>query len=254
MLIAWFTVAAQLINFLILIWLMQRFLYKPILDAIAAREKGITQRLADAEATEKEAQQERDNYRKKNEEFDQEYTTRRGKATKEIQAERERRLKEVEQEAQALGEKRKLAFDNDSKEFNQNFAHRIRNEVFFVARKALQELANVPLEAQMTEVLIHRLRTLPEQSRDELRAILAASNNTAVLRSVFAIEPEQQHAVGHALGEIFAVDVQLQFETAPDLISGIELLADGHKVTWSIAAYLDAIEKETTELLKAKNA
>jgi len=38
MLIDWFTVVAQVINFLILVWLMKRFLYKPILNAIAARE------------------------------------------------------------------------------------------------------------------------------------------------------------------------------------------------------------------------
>ena len=41
MLIDWFTVGAQALNFLILVWLMKRFLYKPILHAIDAREKRI---------------------------------------------------------------------------------------------------------------------------------------------------------------------------------------------------------------------
>ena len=41
MLIDWFTVVAQVVNFLILVWLLKRFLYKPILDAIDAREKRI---------------------------------------------------------------------------------------------------------------------------------------------------------------------------------------------------------------------
>ena len=50
MLIDWFTVAAQALNFLILVWLMKRFLYKPILNAIDAREKLIAKELADADA------------------------------------------------------------------------------------------------------------------------------------------------------------------------------------------------------------
>jgi F-type H+-transporting ATPase subunit b len=37
MLIDWFTVGAQVLNFLILVWLLKRFLYGPILDAIDAR-------------------------------------------------------------------------------------------------------------------------------------------------------------------------------------------------------------------------
>ena len=55
MLIDWFTVGAQALNFLVLVWVLKHFLYKPILDAIAAREKGIAAKLADADAKTKEA-------------------------------------------------------------------------------------------------------------------------------------------------------------------------------------------------------
>ena len=47
MLIDWFTVGAQALNFLVLVWLLKRFLYQPILDAIDAREKRIAKELAD---------------------------------------------------------------------------------------------------------------------------------------------------------------------------------------------------------------
>ena len=50
MLIDWFTVGAQLLNFLILVWLLKRFLYKPILGAIDIRERRIAAELADAAA------------------------------------------------------------------------------------------------------------------------------------------------------------------------------------------------------------
>ncbi len=72
MLINWFTVGAQAINFLILVWLLKRFLYKPILHAIDEREKGIAAQLADVEAKKAEAQKDRDDFQHKNEAFDQE--------------------------------------------------------------------------------------------------------------------------------------------------------------------------------------
>jgi len=66
MLIDWFTIAAQALNFLILVWLMKRFLYKPILNAIDAREQRIARELADADAKKAEAQKEREVFKGKN--------------------------------------------------------------------------------------------------------------------------------------------------------------------------------------------
>ena len=62
MLIDWFTVGAQVLNFLILVWLMKRFLYQPILRAIDAREERIAKELADAQARRIEAQKEHDEF------------------------------------------------------------------------------------------------------------------------------------------------------------------------------------------------
>ena len=76
MLIDWFTVAAQVLNFLILVWLLKRFLYRPILDAIDAREKRIAlAELADAAAKRTEAEQERDEFQHKNAAFEQQRAT-----------------------------------------------------------------------------------------------------------------------------------------------------------------------------------
>jgi F-type H+-transporting ATPase subunit b len=66
MLIDWFTVAAQAVNFLILVWLMKRFLYKPILNAIDAREKKIAATVADASKQKADAEGEKNEFKKKN--------------------------------------------------------------------------------------------------------------------------------------------------------------------------------------------
>jgi F-type H+-transporting ATPase subunit b len=61
---------------------------------------------------------------------------------------------------------------------------------------------------------------------------------------------EQRAAIQNALNETFSAEIHLRFETAPDLISGIELTTSGQKVAWSIADYLASLGKGVDELLK----
>src|SRR5664279_4341700 len=106
MLIDWFTVGAQTLNFLILVWLMRRYLYKPILHAIDTREKRIATELADADAKEAEARKERDEFQRKNEDLDHQRAELLRKATDDANTERQRLLSEARQAADALSAKR----------------------------------------------------------------------------------------------------------------------------------------------------
>ena len=75
------------------------------------------------------------------------------------------------------------------------------------------------------------------------------SNHTVSVHSAFDLPPAQKSAIESAVKETFAPDAQVQFETAPELVSGIELSTNGHKVAWSIADYLATLEKSAGELL-----
>ena len=141
MLIDWFTVGAQALNFIILVWLLKRFLYKPILNAIDAREKRIAAELADADAKKAEAKQERDEFQHKNEEFDQQRAALLSKATDDANAERQRLLDDARKAADALSAKRLEALRSDANNLNQAIRRRTEQEVFAIARKALTDLA-----------------------------------------------------------------------------------------------------------------
>ena len=58
MLIDWFTVLAQIINFLVLVYLLKRFLYGRIIRAMDERERKIALRLEEAQGRKEEAEQE----------------------------------------------------------------------------------------------------------------------------------------------------------------------------------------------------
>jgi len=250
MLINWFTVGAQALNFLVLVWLMRRFLYKPILRAIAAREKRIATELANAAAKEAEANKERDELQRKNEELDRQRAALLSTATDEANAERQRLLDKARQAADALSARRQEALRDDAHRLNQAIRRRTQQEVFAIARKALTDLATATLEERMGEVFTRRLREMDGEARERLAGALATASEPAIVRSAFDLPAEQRAAIQNALNETFSAEVRVRFETAPDLVSGIELTTNGQKVAWSIAEYLASLEKGVAELLQ----
>jgi len=248
--INWFTVIAQAVNFLILVWLLKRFLYQPILHAIDEREKGIAIQLAEAEAKKAEAQQERDVFQHKNEVFDQERAGLLTKATDEVKTERQRLLDEARKDADALRAKRQEALRNEQQNLSQEITRWTQSEVFAITRRTLMDLASTSLEERMGAVFVQRLRTLTGSAKEQLAAALKISTLPARVRSAFDLPPEQHAAIQKALNETFSADIHIQFETMPELVSGIELSTNGQKVAWSIAEYLATLEKSAGELLR----
>jgi F-type H+-transporting ATPase subunit b len=252
MLIDWFTVGAQMLNFLILVWLMKRFLYRPILHAIDAREKLIAKELADANGKKVQAQKDRDEFQHKNEEFEQQRAALLKTAKDEANAERQRLLEEARKSAEALNAKQMETLRTEASNLSQSISLRTEQEVFAIARKILIELATKSLEEQMTEVFTCRLREVGGKTKDELGKALTTATDPALVRSAFGLPPEQQATIQKALNETFSGVIRIRFEIAPDLISGIELSTNGQKIAWSVSDYLSSLELGVNELLSKK--
>jgi len=249
--IDWFTVGAQLLNFLILVWLMKRFLYQPVLDAIDARETRIADELAQAAATQAQAETERDAFRLKNQAFDAAHAEHLKMAQAEVATESERLQRLAREAADTQAARQLQTLRNDARDLNAAVASRVQDEVFAIARQALQDLASSSLEERLCDVFLRRLHDLDDSTRAALAAALAASPTTALVRSAFALPAAQREAVTAAVHAAFSTDVALRFETAPSLVSGIVLSAHGQKLAWSIADYLEALQRGVGELLKS---
>ncbi|MFA7059835.1 MAG: F0F1 ATP synthase subunit B [Pedobacter sp.] len=253
MLIDWFTVGAQTLNFLILVWLMKRFLYKPVLTAIDEREKRIATELANADKKKKEAQKESDDFKHKNELFDQQRAALLSEATDEAKTERQRLLDEARQAADALSAKRQETLKNEVRALNQAIRHRTEQEVFAIARKALTDLAGTSLEESMVDLFVNRLHALQGVEKEQLISAIKASHTPVIVRTTSDLIPALTASIERAIKETFGKGIQVRFETAPEMISGIELATDGHKVSWNIADYLTSMENGVNELLNERD-
>ncbi|OIR18405.1 ATP synthase subunit b [mine drainage metagenome] len=250
MLIDWFTVIAQAVNFLILAWLMKRYLYQPILKALDAREQRIAAELADADKKKAEALAEREEFRRKNDEFDRQRDGLLSKATSDAIAEHGRLLDEVRKEAGDMRGKLQDKLDNEFSSLHEEIARRTQAAVFAIARKTLTELSGASLEARMVEVFVRRLRELGDSERNKLAAI--TGQGIVTVRSAFELPQPQQTTIEESIKATLGTGDPIRFETMPDLIGGIELILQGQKIAWSISDHLASLEKELAAMLKAQ--
>jgi F-type H+-transporting ATPase subunit b len=253
MLIDWFTVGAQVLNFLILVWLLKRFLYRPILDAIDAREERIAKELADAGHKKNEAEQAREGFESKSAAFDKERAALLSKATEAANTERQRLLDVARTEALSLSTKQQKSLQSEVRELHREITRRTCQEVFSIARKTLADLAGATLEERMVAIFIDRLRAISGDEKKTLTVALQTRAQAMRVRSTFALPAEQQAAIKDVVQELLGAGTAVTFETAAELVSGIELSTDGHKVAWSIAEYLLELEGRLGELLEAKS-
>jgi len=252
MLIDWFTVGAQAVNFLILVWLLKRFLYHPILDAIDAREKKIAKELADASFKMTEAETERAEFKRKNEELEQQRAELMKAARDEAKVEYQRLLDEARQAADALSVKRQESLINETNTLSRAINHLTQQEVFSIARKALCDLAGTSLEERMIEVFTRHLHEMDEQTKADLGKTLTAAAAPARVRSAFALSEAQCGALQQLLNDTFSAQIPIHFEVAPNLVCGLELTANGQKLAWSITDYLLVLEKSVRDVLGVK--
>lgn len=254
MLIDWFTVAAQIINFLILMWLLKHFLYQPILNAIDAREKRISDQLALAKQTQMTATEQRLEFEDKNKHFEHQHELLIEKATVEAQEIRQTLLAEARSEADNLRSQWQEALRNEQHNLSEGIATRVRQEVFDISRKSLAVLADCTLETQMVSRFIERLRSLTDAEKSALCAQTEASVCPIIIRSAFELPEAERTSLTEAVQAIASNEHSIQFELEPALLSGIELISADHKVAWNSADYLSALEASIASLLNGKHA
>ena len=250
--INWFTVIAQVINFLLLVWLLKKFLYKPILKAVDEREKRIASQINDANHLKEEAKKEQDEFAKKNTDFDQQKKGLMDKALADTNTQRQKGLDEAKEEANKLSAKLEQASKEKQKTEQVEIARRAQKQVLAITRKALTEIASGSLDVQTAEIFIKKLKEFKEEEKKRFIEAFQSNANTILIRSAFDLPAKQQQDIAQAVDAVLGTKSTLQFKTVPGIISGIELSTNGYKLAWSFSEYLDSLEKNISETMKEK--
>lgn len=247
MLINWFTVAAQIVNFLILVALLKRFLYGPIVAAMTAREGRIAAQLTAAQQKRQEAEQEEASLRQKIREIEDQRQEMLTEAGRQAEAHKKKLFSQARQEVEQIRQKWAASLKLEKETFLQNLKQRLAQEVVAISRRALKELGNLELEQRLTEVFLDRLRQLAPEEQTAIRESIQETGGELLITTAFELPGEIRQKIAAQVQEQFGRDLALRFATSGELLAGIELLTSSRKLAWSLGSFLDSLEEDLSQ-------
>lgn len=241
-----FTVAAQIVNFLILVWLLKRFLYGPITQAIAARQQKIVAALEDARLQTQQAEAERQAYQARQAELETQRDTWLAQARQEVAAQRETWLAAARREVEALRADWLAAWQRERTENQRALQREAARRLTEALRQALRELADADLEPRMLEPLLARLRALDAGER---MILVQAARGGCVVHTAFPLDAARQAQWQAALSEWLGNEISFTFRHDPETACGVTLEMPGHRLAWTLDSYLDGFSEQLDAVL-----
>ena len=247
--IDWFTFAAQIVNFLILIALLRWFLYGPIVRAMKQREEGIASRLEEADRKYCEADEKARQFEQKNQEIDAKRQQLLDEANREAQQERKRLTKDAHERVQSKRAEWLAAFEHERQELLFETRRRAGRLATEATRRTLEQLASASLEEQMCAAFLSHLRDLDDATREDVAAQLANGAGKVLVRSTFEVPGQWRVRLRETIRDVFGHDAEVSFETSSDLVCGFELEAGGYNFGWNVNEFLRTLEHDFNDRL-----
>ena len=252
-----FTFIAQIVNFLILVFLLKRFLYHPIVQAMERREQAISDRLQAAQQKRQEAQQEAERYQQMQQELANQQAAMLAQVKLDVEQARKELLQSVRDEVAASQTHWKEVVRRQQDSFLRELRHRAIEQIQDTIRLALVDLADTDLEQRAIEVFIQRIQHLDRAEQQTLCSMVIPSNHHSepiFIHSAFEIPDEWRQRIIQVVQERLPNPAQFRFETTPELICGIELRTPGCKLAWSLENYLNTLEESIVAVLEEETA
>jgi F-type H+-transporting ATPase subunit b len=237
-----FTVGAQIVNFLILIWLLRRVLYGPVTRAMDAREARLRDEREEARRLRDEAQAERERLQQQVADFAAEQEGRMAAARAELERWREAQMDTARLEIQARRERWQHALAQEQAGAVREVRQRVAHEILSLTRQALVVLADSTLEERVIARFLDHLRVMTAGDRDRLLVAARDNGQRIHLRTALTLSVEERARLVDAVNQALGVQLTADVEPAPEIGSGIELRAGGFKVAWSLSDYLSSLE------------
>jgi F-type H+-transporting ATPase subunit b len=241
--IDWITVSAQIVNFLILVWLLKRFLYQPVIRAMDQREQGIADRLNEAEEREQQADAQIRRYEDNTRELEQQRDDILATAKEEADQQKKQLLNQARDEVTETRQHWQRQANQEKEEFLNNLRGQASQVIQTIARKALTDLADADLEGQIVDKFLGQLTSLDKTAREAL----ADTSDSIHIASAFELDATVRGRITRAVHDNIADGIDVAYIVSPELLCGIELTSGGRRLSWCLANYLEELTARIDE-------
>jgi F-type H+-transporting ATPase subunit b len=230
--LSWTTFVLEIINFVVLVWILKRFLYKPVLNVIASRQAGIEKSVAEAKTLRAEAEKLQEQYEGRLADWDRERQQARESLSRDIDAERARKMEELQTALQQENEKARVKEEHRQADVRRRIEETALQNGARFATRLLEQASGPDLEKRLVEILLTELSQLPDEQITALRKLSGATPENIVVTSAFPLEDEQRQRIEQALKTMTDAEVSAQYKQNSELVAGVQITVGD----WVLAA------------------
>lgn len=212
----WSTLALQTVNVLVLLWLLRRYLFRPVAEMIAARRRAAEALLAEAAEKRRAAEAAAEEIARREQGLAAEAEQQRAAAEEGAAAERARLLAVAEADIARIRAEAASAIRRDRTGQRRTLEAEARDLAATIAARLLARVPGAAVSAAMLTSLAPVLAALPAEQR-------AALGGEIEVASAAALSPTEQDACTALLGRVLSPPPVLRFRVDPRLLAGIEL-------------------------------
>src|SRR6056297_97994 len=249
--IDWLTVAAQIVNFLVLIWLLQRFLYRPITNAMAQRETRIEERLSDAKSQRKDAEEEAEKLRKKREELEEAEQDMLEEARTEANELKQQLEQDVRDEVEQKRKNWQETLEDQRADFMQKMQRKAGHKVLDIAGRLMAEFTSGAIDDQVADGFVAKLTDLDPETCKKMTRAANNADSPALVESATKLDTAARQKITRTLHEEFETDIEVEYREDEEMLLGVRLSIGEQTVEWSAARHLKRLNRELDTLLES---
>ena len=247
--IDWTTLVLEIINFLVLVWILKRFLYKPVMEAIAARQQRVEAKLAEARVIEDGARELQSQYQRRLADWDMEKAKARAALDTELLQERNRQMQALDKAL--LEERERVAAVTAHKQ--QEAQRELEVEALAHAQRfastLLARLADPVVESRFVSLLFEDWANLPDTQVESLRRAVLVDKAKATVTTAFPLLPAQRREIESALRSRLEADLMVAFDEDPNLLAGVRLSLGPWQLNMNFADELASFKAAANHVL-----
>lgn len=219
----WTTFFLEILNFLILVWILKHFFYRPVLAAISRRRAHIEETLSNATKIQEEALALKAENEIQREEWDKKRDALHIKLMEEISVKREHMMNELAAAADQTREKNRALDEKRQQEWLRATEEKALTQATQFTATLLTRLASPELEAKLYGLLIQDLRELTPAEASSLLSTTHLSDLHIKVESVFPLSPEQRSELNGVINTLLGRTLPANFIENPELLSGLQV-------------------------------
>ncbi|MCX5847920.1 MAG: F0F1 ATP synthase subunit delta, partial [Deltaproteobacteria bacterium] len=171
-------------------------------------------------------------------------------ATMAADAKRKELMEKVREEVDQVKARWQDMLVREHDAFFYDLRQRAAKQLYATARKALSDLADADLEDRIVDEFLRRIKALDEEKSIQIRKAISGVGNNVIIQSAFSISEQRRTQIEEVLKKQITNGFTIRYLQQPDIVSGIELRVNGHKIAWSLNEYLEALVESMTETLQ----